>query len=823
MTIELSPHILVRKAALPYDILSQAQLPKTRQALAQWNSAEAQIQQLGQQLQDFLYDWIPAQADEKVRHGWMSVRRALKKQKNPSRLLLELPTPTPWPAEQLQQLQQLLHCWQQLELHKNSAASVLQQELDLQVRPALQQSLQQADFAHALALNNPRLYHKAQQSNQWSFGKKGTSKTERSLFAYVARAAAKTSPLSTFMANLPAQFVPEQTSLLQADQLSTAVSAEINRGVIARICRFCQQDLRFFKDIQLQKNPSLQWQQGAATLLANVHIELLGRPWRQQQPLSTRVPTWLAELVQQLPETVSWRDVEERLATHAGAAATQWLEQLLDLDVLAAVPLWHGQQADPLQALIDALHSQGTAQGQQVAVQLQQLQQLCLACSQALPADIAGFSQRIERQINALYLQVGARFVEPYQSNWSETVWQQGATIRFGRGLLPLAQQIGHSIAKRIQVDPAYAVLHHAFIEQFGAGGCCTDILQFLTRVQPSFLKQLQQATTVTLPQPRLGVTVYGQLVADSVHSLEQQTPQLVLNLLYERLGWQACRYLPVNHPASANTAGLLRDWLNQAAEEGAEVVEIALSSECNPLQSHQYVTSRVLGWPGEPVEPERCLPLADLQLRHDSSSNQLKFYRHDGTPVQLCYLGAVMPLPDWGLSYLLIKLTEPFHLVRPQHLFQTATDDALVRHTARITEGPLVLYRATWRVKRQALAHLQAEMPDIERLRLLAQFCQQHQLPERCFVSGDLGLSSLDAQEQNLDRYRKPMWCDFSNPLCVEHMLKVLDVCEQLTFREALPDGQQLWFSHNNQNYVTELQMEVLVNSQLTEVRHVA
>jgi len=816
MQIQLSPHILVRKAGLPYNLLDRCTMPRTRQAISDWLAAEQQVTELSNQLAAFLYDFIPAQQDDGIRHELMTLRRQLKKTKNPQRWLQQPQLWRGWPVIEQQTAVQLTQAWQQLEQAQAAAQSGLRHDLDHGVRPALRRSLQSADFVHALALNNPRLYQKALKQSEWNDGKLTSSKTERSLFSYMARASAKTSPLSTFMANLPAEYAPTGRSELRVSKLETLIHPEINRGVIARICRFIQQDLRWFQDIRLEKNSSLDWQQGAVRVLANVHIELLGRPWRQQQPMQARFPQWLAEQLQQLPDQFSWRHLQQLLTQRDEAQANHLMNQLLDLDIITPTVLWHGQAAQPIQCLLQELTEHGTEHAKPLLAELEQLQQLEQQFIHAQNHELALLSQRIDRHIDQIYLRIGARFVEPYQSNCGETVWQQGASIKFGRGLYQLASHIGHSISDRIRLDPAYALLQHEFIQQFGVGGRCDNVLDFLHSQAAGFKQRSYDfASQLQLQQTRMGVTLYGQLICADLAELERGGGTMVLNLLYERLGWQACRYLPVGQRGAAQTAELLTDWLNQAAVEGAEVVEISLSSECNSLQSHRYVTSKVLGWPGESIEAERCLPLAQLELRHDEVSNQLQFCKSDGQPVQLCYLGGVMPQPDWGLSYLLIKLTEPFHLVRPQHLFQVRNEKNDVEHTARISEGPLVLYRETWRVRASVLQQLAQEMPEPQRLKLAEQLRRQLGLPSQCFVAGEVAGSALDAQELNQDRYRKPMWFDFANPLCLEHLLKLIAICPRLTFREALPSGQQLWFRHGDESYVTELQMEVLVSLQ--------
>ena len=87
--------------------------------------------------------------------------------------------------------------------------------------------------------------------------------------------------------------------------------------------------------------------------------------------------------------------------------------------------------------------------------------------------------------------------------------------------------------------------------------------------------------------------------------------------------------------------------------------------------------------------------------MQHDPESNRLHFFDGDGKAIRPCYLGAVMPLSTWGMSYMLVKMTEPFSLVRPNHLFSAPNeDDALIKPTSRIEEDDLVLFRQSWQMK---------------------------------------------------------------------------------------------------------------------------
>ena len=84
--------------------------------------------------------------------------------------------------------------------------------------------------------------------------------------------------------------------------------------------------------------------------------------------------------------------------------------------------------------------------------------------------------------------------------------------------------------------------------------------------------------------------------------------------------------------------------------------------------------------------------------------------------------------------------------------------------------------------------------------------------MPSLMYVNAALNVSALDAQELNLDRYRKPMWLDFANPVCLDLLKRLAQACDSLVFREALPGPDAHWLEDNGERYVSELQFEIFV-----------
>ena len=602
----LSPYILLRKAGLPYRHLADARPSATWSAIGQLLSLERQIEQIAQQLDPLLYDQIPQIKEDKPRNQLLNFRRKLKKGKaitsSPEFLLsVKLLQPN---TQKL--VFELMEAQDSAGAIREDMEQSLRQEMDENTRKQMQLVLENDDFVHALSLNNQRLFHKVKHLDDFNWGKTSSNKSERTLFSYLSRAAAKTSPLSTFMSNMLASYEPQSDSCQwDAETVKTLIHTDLNRGVVARIQRFCQQDLSWFNDIELELNSSVEWQEQTVSLIASVHIELLGRPWRQQQSLRARIPQQVANILQQLSGSFSWLSLRasiQALGVNQGDADTM-IKNLLNNDVISRVCLWQEADGNPLDTLRDALNTRGTPKARPLITLLDTLAEQINSFADAPPQQLAGMKDDIEKLIDKINCLIGARFVEPYNSSVSETVWQQGKQVQLGKGMQRLAKQVAKGIAERIQMHPEHAAVLSLFIQQYGAGGRCTNLLSFLRANVEAFAKHCQNPQEITLPctQQSIGVTVYGQLLCQSLEDLDKGKGKMVLNLLYERLGWQAARYLPHGNKIQG-MAEKMRDWLQRVSQSGEEPVEIALSSECNNLQSHQYITDRVVSWPGEPV-----------------------------------------------------------------------------------------------------------------------------------------------------------------------------------------------------------------------------
>jgi hypothetical protein len=292
--LDIAPLLMLRIAALSYGRLQAAGPEESWRQLDLALLCEEAIAALDASVAKLLHDRIPHVQDDALRHCLLHYKRSAAAGKplrmddqqeslaGMPQLLIDLPTLSVWLAYHRQRnaaLSGLRHC--------------LATEMDTRTRPALRASLADACFAHALALNAPRLQEKLQDPREWNHGSAASSKSERTLMNFMARAAAKTSPLHTFMLNAWASLdAGAARSHLKLDAvLQPRTLTVMNRGIVARLARAVDRQPWAPQRERLNPNASLRIEApGSVRALVYQSIELLGRPWRQDRLTRFQMP-----------------------------------------------------------------------------------------------------------------------------------------------------------------------------------------------------------------------------------------------------------------------------------------------------------------------------------------------------------------------------------------------------------------------------------------------------------------------------------------------------------------------------------------------------
>lgn len=822
--VEVSPYALLRVAPLPHRMLRDMAFETTWEEIGLARAAQDELASLGSEVVDEIHGLIPTITDSQLRRALLGIKRAAHQAcADISPVILQTVRDAMPTLTRLVKLASWLDLVRDKQQANERAAAAGLRDIDARTRRTMRAALAYPSFSYALALSAPRLFEKVVIHHDFNDGKPRTNKSERSLMNYLGRAAAKTSPLSTFMFNA---WVGTGVGRGWSDLCFTSAfdyvpETDVTRGAVARLARFARRDSHCYDQPMLAPNLSLSWTgDGRVQAIASTYIELVGRSWRQERLARFVLPENVQAILKDFTSPVRQDLLAERfLAAHYSAKDSQkWIMQLLSRGLILSAPLWHAHDGSPLPALIASLRQEGNTLAAPVVDQLAALQDRIVRIGTADAHSALRLHAEVNTLIDRAQSLVGARFSKPFQSNLSQNVAVSGVEGGLGPQFDTLVKELGTELAKHVAVSNEYRVILDLFKCAFGVGGRCDNLLKFLMDSFSAFSEACAQPPTTSdiVSDAVLGVTAYVQIITPDMQTLDAGRAHLVANLIYERAGWQAARYLPRQDGAPGNATWMMAAWLRNLAGN-AEPVEMTFSGENNCLQAHCAVTERVLAWPCEGRGIERGADAGAIDPRqvsviHDVLTNRLRFFAPCGKEIALMYLGGVMPTGSWGISSMLIRMAEPLTIRRPNHLFNRPMLGQEVVHQPRIAHGRVTLYRASWQIRASTLTELLALKDHVAQMRALEAFFREHSIPRISYVNAEVDHSAIESQRLNLDRLRKPTWFDVANPLCLDLLQRLCGQAQKLTFREALPGADETWLDIGGEKHTAEIQVEIKI-----------
>ena len=287
-------------------------------------------------------------------------------------------------------------------------------------------------------------------------------------------------------------------------------------------------------------------------------------------------------------------------------------------------------------------------------------------------------------------------------------------------------------------------------------------------------------------------------VLAPSVSAHLQRAGDLtVLNAALPGAAAAALRHLPVlgraEEPARAAVEGELDRWL-RALSPGGRWYALASAEEWTDLQGAPFLDLPRLRWPADPPRVARSSgpratrrpgpALADLWLAHQPESRTLRLEDPVGQPLALVPVGVISPFLVSGPLRALLIAADPWLLQpssrRPDHRRDLA--DGPVAGAGRVTDGPLVVHRATWWVPASTFPRSDRTEPSRDYLRRVQAWRRARDLPDEVFVRADTGPTELNP------RLRKPQWVRWDVPHTLALAARLADRASRLVLTEALP-----------------------------------
>jgi hypothetical protein len=569
--------------------------------------------------------------------------------------------------------------------------------------------------------------------------------------------------------------------------------------------------------VRLQVNTTIrELGGGRIEALVGRYIVLLGRPWRQERVARFQFHPSLTAVLREPPQELSRAELLRRLA---GAGldeerAQACLERLLERGLLWPVAVVDGLDPNPDWG---RLAGSGTvveaAAGMHAAVR---------ALAEAGWRERGALGRRIRGMEGEALASVGSAGDERHRNAVLEDSCLCGGGEAIGGALPGLVAEVGAFLRTEVSLRPEFVRLRDAFVQAYGEGGSCSDVVGFLMRAGGRLVPPSEPGLAASPSGPveliaaeegaRIGLTAFLQVVPGDEASPVGGDASLVVNRVYEGVGWLSARFAAGRHPDQEALRTRLRGWLGQALAP-REPVDLMVGGECNDLQAHPRLTRRVFAWPGEPflASRTRLLRAADVVLRHDPASGSLDVLDADGRAVALVYLGSVLPSPSWGIPYALTVLAQPYLIRRPGAALRDGSPGN-VRHQPRYTVGRLILTRAAWWVRASWMRETWFARSGARRLLDVARECDAQGIPPSFFARGHRPLrpGELDG---GLDA-RKPMWVDVRNPFCLDLLERTAAAAEWVVLTEALPGPEHPWATMHGEGHVSEIQVEMVLSA---------
>lgn len=677
-------------------------LRDTASSLATETVLEQELQAVAGPLSDALYAVVPALGDTPgIRRAVLSLRRAVHNMR-----------PFALPEDQAQRLasvldtktRELVDLWlersHRLAKTGNATDAAYARETDA-ATTRLRAMLAHRGLAQGLA-------HAAPDLLRHITGKPlhPHSKASRAVFGYASRAALKTSPFSRLTA-VALDGVPADGHAL------TYVSQQHVRSWLDALSR----DERHARAFEVEPNDAVRHVNGRPYVLTPSYKPKATLAWRSD----TLVDAGLyAELVQ---EVSTWprMGVAECLQRLGGRDPFAAYLRLLDMGLLRVVTPWVNAEERPLSALARAVERLPDSASCRTASLLREAEAETHTLHELSGPDRLSVIDRLDastRPGDETSLPIAPFAV------YEDAVADLPVTIP-GEHVRQDLTELSRTVRPYVFRSHLYDLLVEEFVQRYGQGGRCDDVVRFLwevaadpghgqclSRALMSDYRVIGKATArAWLPVGRSSAppttAVLYQIAAVSAEDVRAGRYKLVVKQYNPGMGGLVARFrrlLAADRPGEPDLTEMLRTWIGDSFPE-AEPLQVTLSGDVNGMH---YAADGILPsfrWPGEPgSEGTAPDPSGNaVAIHHDAENGTLELTANSQA-IAPVYLGVVPAHLVSGVARLLLCLADPW--INGSHLCCTRSPldvdpplpEGAVEELPGDECGRLVLGRRTWR-----------------------------------------------------------------------------------------------------------------------------
>jgi hypothetical protein len=828
--------VLVRTATMPTSVLTGLRFGRTLERADRIRRTQQELARRGEELADRLHPVIGSDAAAPVRPALIGLRRALHR--------AVLPAATEWGPVTAPHLPSGLgpeigHWVEQMHALRAERAALpecLAEETTGKLRQ-LRAAAGDGMFRHALLHAGPTLLRELEK---WDVRPEAAPKTQKvlRLARFVARAAAKTSPFSSFMLTSVAHWGAQTRGGRPARPVGVI---DLDGGFLADLRAAVARHPALSAHRPIRVNPSWVDTGLHGYLLAPVPGEPVNRiaissavrecvrRVRPAQPIARE------ELLAQLmaatgqPEPVVGRFLARLLV--AGVLLTGLPVDELAADQPGRLADWAsavaGDGLTDLTGLLRELQDRLDRPVDAAEVDQERLHLAALTrTAQQLSDTLAGTESVVGAGHETVVVLDEALPLDP--ARWLPVLADLDVVRRFlvlFESRLPVRLAAGAFFAERFGATASvpFVIFHHAVQEALAGGpGPAAEDLRHLLIAAPAGwsadlasarlpavreLAELREKARAFALQPvdddgvvRVGPADLAALVAtwpewartgtSTACYLMPNADGAVLNVMHGGRGRgrgrleQAFRRVggPVLHPDAP-----------PEDPEGPLVAELS-GLHGSTLNLRDPWAPAVIDYPGPDGLPNAgggriVLPLADLQVRSDARTGLVTLHSDmHRRPVTVVHLGMASDLTLPPAARSLERLFGDSYLVHPSAPALSAVpsgwEGAQATHHPRVCVGRVTVQRARWFMSAREVPVPSGARPDADHLLRLLDWLDRTGIPRRSFVRAwSADRAGRQAKE------RKPVYFDAENWFLVADLHKLLSGADFVMFDEALPD----------------------------------
>lgn len=862
--------MVVRVAGLPIVALERLRFEESFAEADEIVRLHARLSAEAGALSDELYDVIGKTADGDDKSALVGLRRSVFR--------LRMPAGREWndrmagmlPAGLTGRLRTWLSTLAEYENLNSRLPATLAAEA-LVKQAVLREIVRRPDFRRALSYASPTLFVEA---SKWLAQERYCPRRQSllRLAKYVARAAAKTSPFSTFTAIGTGIWSESGPSAKFAESPRVECVLELNGVLTQSLTIILSNDPRLSEKVLLRVNPS--------ATLTDTSVKFLGTP-PDEPILSVPAVPAVRECLRLLDggacHTVG--ELRRLLGDPGDGRVTRFLDHLVEAGLLQRHIPVADLAEDPLGELADWLVANGGMDFTDAAALMKKVRsqlrapaavddvQGHLTSRRALGDTIGELTDKAglppeampDGDKNIIYENaVLAGTVTPFSAaRWRPALEDLDVVLRALAAFdsaLPLRVALGGYVAERFGPGARvpFLVLHEAIVEDL-THGRAPDLASFLPvgkgrldeilrdsrlarlhelyrirrdmsdallspaatdgtiHIAPGVLERLSATWPAWVALPR-SIACYLQMADD------EQSPRLVLNKVHNGHGRNRSRALHLIRRADP-AAPLDPGW--ETGEDGPAVAEIGGMFGFSPnvrMASVPYEIDYPFTVSGRPAA--RRIPVGDLDVVHEPGTDLVSLAaKGRNAAVKVLHLGMMADALLPPAAQLLVQAFGTTYLAGPTIRALTSSDVTSVPETVlaapRIEVGRVVVRRARWIVPAEDVPVRDKGESDAEYLVRLVKWVRAREIPTRCFVriySREFIDRSLTPAASLLSyTSRKPLYVDFANWYLVsifERMHK--EPGSAMVFEETLPAFQDALGPDRDGPSVTEVILEI-------------